>query len=43
MKNLKKSICFDIDNVICKTVKSNYIKSKPIKKNRKFKNYKLKK
>ena len=36
MKNIKKSICFDIDNVICKTVKSNYIKSKPIKKNIKF-------
>ena len=39
MKNLKKSVCFDIDNVICKTVKSNYIKSKPIKKNIKFINH----
>ena len=36
MTNIKKTICFDIDNVICKTVKSNYIKSKPITKNIKF-------
>ena len=36
MKNLKKTICFDIDNMICKTIKSNYKKSKPIKKNIKF-------
>jgi len=29
-----KTICFDIDNVICKTdAKRNYSKSKPIKKN----------
>ena len=29
-----KTICFDIDNVICKTnSKKNYLKSKPIKKN----------
>ena len=29
-----KTICFDIDNVICKTnFEKNYIKSKPIKKN----------
>lgn len=29
-----KTICFDIDNVICKTdKKKNYSKSKPIKKN----------
>ena len=29
-----KIICFDIDNVICKTGnKKNYLKSKPIKKN----------
>lgn len=29
-----KKICFDIDNVICKTnVKNNYLKSIPIKKN----------
>ena len=34
-----KIICFDIDNVICKTVKSNYIKSKPIKKNIRFINH----
>ncbi len=27
----KKIICFDIDNVICKTKNSNYKKSKPIK------------
>ena len=26
----KKIFCFDIDNVICKTNKSNYKKSKPI-------------
>lgn len=25
----KKIFCFDIDNVICKTNKSNYLKSKP--------------
>ena len=30
----KKIICFDIDNVICRTnSKNNYSKSKPIKKN----------
>ena len=29
-----KTICFDIDNVICKTnIERNYFKSKPIKKN----------
>lgn len=32
----KKIYCFDIDNVICRTYKSNYKKSKPIKKNIKF-------
>ena len=31
-----KIICFDIDNVICKTEKNFYSKSKPIKKNIKF-------
>ena len=30
---MKKTICFDIDNVICKTTKSNYKKSTPILKN----------
>lgn len=32
---MKKKItfCFDIDNVICKTVSSDYSNSKPIKKN----------
>ena len=30
---MKKTICFDIDNVICKTIKSNYKNSKPILKN----------
>ena len=30
---MKKTICFDIDNTICKTNKSHYIKSKPIVKN----------
>ena len=32
MKSKKKIICFDIDNVICKTTNSNYKRSKPIKK-----------
>ena len=31
-----KILCFDIDNVICKTKKNFYSKSKPIKKNIKF-------
>ena len=30
---MKKTICFDIDNTICKTTKSNYKNSKPIVKN----------
>lgn len=29
----KKTICIDIDGVICKTIGNNYRKSKPIKKN----------
>lgn len=29
----KKTICFDIDGVICKTKNGNYKNSKPIKKN----------
>ena len=29
----KKIYCFDIDNVICRTYKSNYKNSKPLKKN----------
>jgi hypothetical protein len=29
----RKIICFDIDNVLCKTTKGNYLKSTPIKKN----------
>tara|TARA_B100001027_G_scaffold216385_1_gene192577 strand:+ start:2035 stop:2391 length:357 start_codon:yes stop_codon:yes gene_type:complete len=29
----KKIICFDLDNVICKTLGNNYKKSVPIKKN----------
>lgn len=29
----KLTFCFDIDNVICKTISSNYFSSKPIKKN----------
>ncbi len=32
MKSKRKIICFDIDNVICKTENSNYKRSKPIKK-----------
>ena len=31
MKN-KKILCFDLDNVICKTTKNDYLNSKPIKK-----------
>ena len=33
---MKKTICFDIDNTICKTVKSDYKRSKPIIKNIKY-------
>ena len=33
---MKKIICFDIDNTICRTNKSNYRKSKPIIKNIKY-------
>ena len=29
----KKILCFDLDNVICKTTKSKYLHSKPISKN----------
>jgi capsule biosynthesis phosphatase len=29
---MKKVICFDLDNVICKTLNNNYKSSKPIKK-----------
>ena len=36
MPTKKKIICFDIDNTICKTIGSNYKKSKPILKNIKF-------
>tara|TARA_B110000977_G_scaffold201145_1_gene294375 strand:+ start:4066 stop:4416 length:351 start_codon:yes stop_codon:yes gene_type:complete len=32
----KKIICFDLDNVIVKTIKNDYKNSKPIKKNIKF-------
>ena len=45
---MKKIICFDLDNVICKTKKNNYKKSKPIKKTIEFinslydKNYHIK-
>ncbi len=28
----KKKLCFDIDGVICKTIKKNYSSAKPIKK-----------
>ena len=30
---IKKILCFDLDGVICKTKGSDYINSKPIKKN----------
>ena len=29
---MRKIICFDLDNVICKTLNNNYKLSKPIKK-----------
>ena len=29
----KKIICFDLDNVLCETINSNYTKSTPLKKN----------
>ena len=32
-KKFGKTICFDLDGVLCSLVKSNYSKSKPIKKN----------
>ena len=32
MKIKRKTICFDIDNVICKTKNSNYKKSRPNKR-----------
>ena len=32
-KKIKKTICFDIDGVICRTIGNNYMDSKPIKKN----------
>jgi capsule biosynthesis phosphatase len=36
MKNLLKIICFDLDNVICKTKKNNYKQSRPKKNIVKF-------
>ena len=36
---MKKILCFDLDNVICKTTSSNYKKSLPIKNNIKLINY----
>jgi hypothetical protein len=36
---MKKIICFDLDNVICKTKRNNYRSSLPIKKNIKFINF----
>ena len=36
---MKKTICFDVDNTICKTIKSNYKKSISIKKNIEFINH----
>ena len=32
MNNIK-IICFDLDNTLCKTIRNNYHKSTPIKKN----------
>lgn len=28
-KIIKKTFCFDLDNTLCKTINSNYLKSKP--------------
>ena len=39
----KKIFCFDLDNVLCKTNKSDYKNSKPIKKNIKIVNQLYKK
>tara|TARA_B110000977_G_scaffold168997_1_gene218580 strand:+ start:183 stop:536 length:354 start_codon:yes stop_codon:yes gene_type:complete len=39
IKKNKKTYCFDIDNTICRTIKSNYKRSKPIKKNIDFINF----
>tara|TARA_B100000989_G_scaffold289226_1_gene260788 strand:+ start:968 stop:1318 length:351 start_codon:yes stop_codon:yes gene_type:complete len=36
---MKKTICFDLDNIICITKGQNYKLSKPIKKNINFINY----
>lgn len=33
IQNKKIVICFDLDNVICKTINNNYSQSQPIKKN----------
>lgn len=33
LKKNKKTICFDIDGIICKSPNNNYFKSIPIKKN----------
>ena len=35
---IKKTICFDLDGVLCLTKGNNYLLSKPIKKNIKFTN-----
>ena len=43
MKKKFKIICFDIDNVICRTHKNDYTKSKPIKKTINLINYLYKK
>jgi hypothetical protein len=42
MNKIKKILCFDIDNTLCTTKKSNYYQSKPLIKNIEFVN-KLKK
>ena len=33
LKTKNKTICFDLDNVLCRTISNNYKKSKPIKQN----------
>ena len=42
-KKINKIICFDLDGVICNTLKNNYETSKPIKKNINKINYLYKK
>tara|TARA_Y100001970_G_C14219537_1_gene851785 strand:- start:1017 stop:1376 length:360 start_codon:yes stop_codon:yes gene_type:complete len=38
MRKFKKTICFDLDNTLCRTKGSDYLNAKPIHKNIKFVN-----